>query len=43
MKPNHPVDYFVPSYGNDPDMQNVSTSIKNAEKKLKKTMHADFG
>jgi hypothetical protein len=39
----NPRDYVVPDYGVDQDIINVTTSIKNTEKKLNKTFTADFG
>jgi len=40
--PDWPVDYVVPTYGNDPDMSNVKRSLKGAEKELKKTLTASW-
>ena len=42
-KPGHPVNYPVPDFGVDTDILNVSSSIRQSEKALKKELHADFG
>jgi len=38
----NPRGYTVPSYGPDPDMVNVATSIANTEKRMKKNFRASF-
>merc|ERR1719454_2632582 len=38
----HPVDYFVPDFGVDTDIINVTDAISQSEKTLKKQLHADW-
>lgn len=39
----NPRGYFVPDFGVDQDIKNVSGAIAQSEKKLGKTLTADFG
>ena len=39
---SHPVNYFVPDFGVDRDIINVTDAISQSEKVLKKDLHADF-
>ena len=41
--PTWPVNYKVPNFGVDTDIINVKNAIGQSEKKLKKTMTANFG
>jgi len=41
--PVNPRNYFVPDFGVDEDIKNVSTSINNTETRLNHKFSADFG
>jgi len=42
-KPDWPVNYFVPNFGDDIDIVAARKNINDTEKRLKTTLHADFG
>ena len=42
VKPDHDIDYPVPSFGGDPDIEATQAHIRSAEGRLNHVMHASF-